>query len=146
MTRAAAGLRAAIEAAGHEVAGWEIAREDEATLRGAIERAMVADVVLVTGGTGVSPRDRTPDVITDICDRMIPGFGELFRGLSYEEIGSKALSSRACAGVRGSTLIFALPGSTAACRLGWEQLIRPEVLHLRSMQRGEGHESTNTEE
>jgi molybdenum cofactor biosynthesis protein B len=94
------------------------------------------DVILLTGGTGISPRDQTPEAIRPLLDREVPGFGELFRMLSYEEIGSAAMLSRAFAGCIGSVLIFCLPGSTAAVRLALEKLLIPELPHLVHHSRG----------
>jgi molybdenum cofactor biosynthesis protein B len=81
------------------------------------------DVVISTGGTGITGRDTTPDVMATLFTKAIPGFGELFRMLSYEEIGSSTIQSRAVGGLAGTTLLFALPGSGGACRLGWEQIL-----------------------
>ena len=83
--------------------------------------------VLVTGGTGVTRRDVTPDTLEALYDKLIPGFGELFRWLSYREIGSSTIQSRASAGVVRRTLVFALPGSTNACRLGIDEIILPQL-------------------
>jgi molybdenum cofactor biosynthesis protein B len=86
--------------------------------------------VIFTGGTGVAPRDITPDTIEPALDRVIPGFGELFRMLSYEDIGSAALLSRALAGLKDGKLIFVIPGSRGAVRLAMDKLIVPELGHL----------------
>ncbi|HEX5241713.1 MAG TPA: MogA/MoaB family molybdenum cofactor biosynthesis protein [Tepidisphaeraceae bacterium] len=88
------------------------------------------DAILTNGGTGVSRRDQTMDVIDGLLDRVLPGFGELFRMLSWEEIGSGAMLSRAEGGVARDKLLFALPGSTAAVELGMKKLILPELKHL----------------
>ena len=87
---------------------------------------------LITGGTGEAPRDVTPEAVRDVCPREMPGFGELFRMLSYAEIGPAAALSRALCALSGRTIVFALPGSTAACRLALERLIVPELPHLRA--------------
>lgn len=81
------------------------------------------DVVLLTGGTGVTGRDVTPEAVRDVIDKEIPGFGELFRMLSYESIGTSTIQSRALGGVAGSTYIFAMPGSTSACREAWAKIL-----------------------
>jgi molybdenum cofactor biosynthesis protein B len=86
--------------------------------------------VVLTGGTGISPRDVTPEAVTPLLERVLPGFGELFRALSYEEIGSAALLSRAVAGVARGRIVAALPGSRAAIRLAMEKLLLPELPHL----------------
>ncbi len=88
------------------------------------------DVIICNGGTGIAPRDTTYDVLEQILEKTLPGFGELFRSLSYQEIGSRAMASRAIAGIYHQKLIFSLPGSTKAVRLGMEKLILPELSHL----------------
>lgn len=96
-----------------------------------------ADAVLVTGGTGLSPRDRTPEAIAPLFDRRLPGFGELFRMLSFQEIGGAAMLSRAEAGTIGATAVFLLPGSPAAIELAMRRLIAPELAHLVGLLRQE---------
>jgi molybdenum cofactor biosynthesis protein B len=122
-----------LEAAGHPVRAREIAKDDPAAiaaaLRAALERDDVGAVVL-TGGTGVAPRDVTPESVEPLLDRIVPGFGELFRALSYQEIGSAALVSRALAGIAAGKVVFALPGSRGAVQLALEKLILPELGHL----------------
>jgi len=88
------------------------------------------DVIVCNGGTGISHRDNTYDVISQLLDKTLSGFGEIFRYLSYQEIGSRAIASRAVAGVYQGKIIFSLPGSTGAVKLGMEQLILPELTHL----------------
>lgn len=88
------------------------------------------DAVLITGGTGLSPRDRTPEAVTPLFDRRLPGFGELFRMLSFQEIGAAAMLSRAEAGAIGSMAVFLLPGSPAAVELAMRRLIAPELAHI----------------
>ncbi len=85
------------------------------------------DVIISTGGTGVTGRDVTPEAVEAICDRIIPGFGELFRWLSFAKIGTSTLQSRAFAGLANATFLFALPGSTSACRTGWEKIVSPQL-------------------
>ena len=85
------------------------------------------DGVLVTGGTGFTGRDSTPEALLPLLDKPMPGFGEMFRALSYEEIGTSTLQSRAFAGLANGTFVFCLPGSTSACRTAWERLIRPQL-------------------
>jgi molybdenum cofactor biosynthesis protein B len=87
-------------------------------------------VIIFNGGTGIAPRDNTYDAIALLLEKTLPGFGEIFRFLSYQEIGSRAIASRAVAGVYRGKLIFSLPGSTKAVRLGMEKLILPELQHL----------------
>ena len=120
-------LAARIAAAGHVLADRAIDRDDadaiEARLRGWIERPDV-DVVISTGGTGVTGRDVTPEAFARVLDKTIEGFGELFRMLSYAKIGTSTMQSRALGGVAGGTYLFALPGSTGAVRDGWDDILR----------------------
>ncbi len=117
--------------AGHELAGRMIVRDDPAAVREVIARQVTtADVVIATGGTGITSRDSTYEAIATLLDKRLDGFGELFRMLSYEEIGSAAMLSRACAGSIGTTAIFALPGSEHAVRLAMDKLILPEIGHV----------------
>lgn len=122
-----------LEAAGHRVAGRSIVKDDAVAIAAAAQEAIDApetSAVILTGGTGVSPRDVTPESIAPMLDREVPGFGELFRMLSYEEVGSSALLSRAVAGMAGDTVVCVLPGSRAAVQLGMEKLLLPELGHL----------------
>ncbi len=118
--------------AGLSVIASRLVLDERAALTQALESSLAAgaDLVVLTGGTGVSPRDRTPEVVRAVCDRELPGFGELFRRLSFEAIGPAAYLSRALCAVRGRQAVFALPGSPAACRLALERLILPEWPHL----------------
>jgi molybdenum cofactor biosynthesis protein B len=140
-------LRAALAGAGHIVSGPRIVREDPEALRRelqALVRTPNVDVVVITGGTGIAPRDRAYDVLSELYIRELPGFGELFRALSYAEIGSAALLSRASAGVVGDTLVFSVPGSRAAVELALEKLILPELGHLvGELRRGSEPESSS---
>ncbi|MEW6270469.1 MAG: molybdenum cofactor biosynthesis protein B [Thermodesulfobacteriota bacterium] len=119
--------------AGHVVSEREIVTDDRATIA-ALVRAGVAnraiDAVILTGGTGIAPRDVTYEAVRDLLDKPLDGFGELFRSLSYAEIGSAAMLSRAIGGVVGQTVVFALPGSTKAVELGIRKLIAPELGHI----------------
>ncbi len=94
------------------------------------EIAAEADVVILTGGTGIAPRDITPQAVEPLLDRMLPGFGEAFRRISYDEVGTRGLLSRAFAGIRLSTVVFALPGSKNACRTAVADLIVPMLPHV----------------
>jgi molybdenum cofactor biosynthesis protein B len=134
------------EEAGLAVVGEALLREDEAALRAhvaALAAAGGADALLVTGGTGLGPRDRAPEAIGALFERRLPGFGELFRMLSFQEIGAAAMLSRAEAGVVGGMLVFLMPGSPAAVRLAMQRLIIPELAHaigqLRRPEGGHGH-------
>jgi molybdenum cofactor biosynthesis protein B len=120
-------------AAGHHVAGRTIVRDDAAAVRDAIERQLASldvDVVISTGGTGITSRDTTFEAIDRLLEKRLDGFGELFRMLSYEQIGAAAMMSRATAGLAAGHIVIALPGSEAAVRLAMEKLIVPELGHL----------------
>ncbi len=122
-----------LEDAGHRVVSRVIVRDDAQEIRAAASKALedeACDALLLTGGTGVAPRDVTPEAIRPLLERELPGFGELFRQLSYQEIGAAALLSRALAGVCGEKLLFALPGSKGAIRTALEKLVLPELGHL----------------
>jgi molybdenum cofactor biosynthesis protein B len=115
-----------LQAAGHRLAAKQIVPDDTDRIRGAIsdwlEDPEIA-VVLTTGGTGVTGRDGTPEAVAPLFDKEIEGFGELFRMLSYEEIGTSSLQSRCLAGVASGTYVFCLPGSKNACATGWDRII-----------------------
>jgi molybdenum cofactor biosynthesis protein B len=118
--------------AGFEVVSHGIAREDEAAIRAAvITRAAggEVDALVLTGGTGIAPRDRTVEVLAPLFEKTIDGFGEAFRRLSWDQIGANAILSRAAAGVINGRVVIALPGSLKAVRLGVEQLIAPTLAH-----------------
>jgi len=126
-------LCALLEGAGHAVAARELVKDDARAIGAALDAALArADcaAVLLTGGTGVAPRDVTPEAVGPRLERELPGFGELFRALSFAEIGAAALLSRAFAGIARGKPVFALPGSRAAIRLALERLILPELGHL----------------
>jgi molybdenum cofactor biosynthesis protein B len=113
-------------AAGHEVCARTIVRDDRRLIAAQL-RAWIADdgidVVLSTGGTGLTGRDVTPEAFADVWEKPIPGFGELFRWQSYQKIGTSTIQSRACAGVAGGTYLFAVPGSTGACKDAWDGIL-----------------------
>jgi molybdenum cofactor biosynthesis protein B len=115
-----------LTAAGHHLAARALVVDDAdqiaGQLRAWIENPAV-DVVISTGGTGVTGRDVTPEALERVAEKLIPGFGELFRMISYQKIGSSALQSRATAGVAKGTYLFALPGSPGACRDGWDEIL-----------------------
>ncbi len=125
-------LRDQAAAAGHAVAGYRIVKDEPAEIRAALDEAARAgaDAVVVNGGTGIAARDRTFEAVAGLIEKRIDGFGELFRMLSYAEIGSAAMLSRAVAGVWDGRAVFSVPGSPAAVRLAWEKLIAPEVGHV----------------
>lgn len=120
------------ERAGHRVAHRALVRDEAAQVQGALRDALRAgaDAVVLTGGTGIARRDITVEAIAPRFAKPIPGFGELFRQLSFQEMGSAAMASRAEAGVIAGALVFLLPGSPDACRLAMERLILPELPHL----------------
>jgi molybdenum cofactor biosynthesis protein B len=122
-----------LQSAGHAVAGRTITRDDPELVRGLIERQLATSdvqVIITTGGTGISSRDSTYEVVSRLLQKKLDGFGELFRMLSYNEIGSAAIMSRACAGLVSGRIIVSLPGSEAAVRLAMEKLLIPELGHL----------------
>ena len=120
----------ALEVAGHRLAARELCKDDIYTSR-AVVSAWIADpgidVVISTGGTGLTRRDSTPEALRPLFDQVIEGFGELFRHLSFDEIGSSTVQSRALAGLANQTLVFCLPGSTGACRTGWERILKEQL-------------------
>lgn len=112
--------------AGHACVEKAIVRDDVYAIRAAVSRWIAdpeVDAVLSTGGTGITGRDGTPEAVTPLLDKVIDGFGEMFRALSYDEIGTSTLQSRALAGVANATFVFVLPGSSGACRLAWDKLV-----------------------
>ena len=116
--------------AGHKLVEKRIVKDNRYVVR-AVVAQWIADEnihgVLVTGGTGFTGRDSTPEAIAPLLDKTMPGFGEMFRVLSYEEIGTATLQSRAFAGLANDTFVFGMPGSTSACRTAWEKLIRAQL-------------------
>jgi molybdenum cofactor biosynthesis protein B len=138
-------LRELATAAGFTIVDASLLREEPEALRTHVEGLVAegtVDAVLVTGGTGLGPRDRTPEAVGPLFERRLEGFGELFRALSFAEIGSAAMLSRADAGVVGDALVFLLPGSPAAVRLAMERLIVPELAHaIGQMRRPVGGET-----
>jgi len=120
-------------AGGHPVVSREIVPDDPERIAGALRAQLAREgvrAVILTGGTGVAPRDVTPEAVEPLLDRIIPGFGELFRALSYADVGSAALLSRALAGLASGRVVFALPGSRGAVTLAMEKLVLPEIGHL----------------
>ena len=119
-----------LRGAGHELAEKAIVRDDVYAIR-AIVSKWIADagveIVITTGGTGLTGRDGTPEAVAPLLDKKIEGFGELFRTISYEEIGASSLQSRCVAGVANATYVFCLPGSANACATGWDKLIATQL-------------------
>lgn len=126
-------IRSLLEEAGHTVAGHDIEQDDPARIVSRL-RERLADpatqVIISTGGTGISPRDGTFEAVTGLFEKRLDGFGELFRMVSFEEIGAAAMLSRATAGTVGRKVIFALPGSEKAVRLAMTRLVIPELGHI----------------
>jgi molybdopterin adenylyltransferase len=121
----------ALTAAGHIVTGRKILKDDPGPVAEAVRKATVtADVIITTGGTGITSRDSTYEALSGLLEKRLDGFGELFRMLSYEEIGAAAMLSRACAGTIRKTAVFSLPGSEKAVRLAMAKLIVPELGHV----------------
>lgn len=127
-------MKEMLTAAGHEIVQYAIVKDDAESIKMEVLKGCEhpeIDVVLTNGGTGIAKRDVTIETVQSIFDKEIPGFGEIFRMLSYQEdIGSAALLSRAAAGVVNDTAIFSTPGSTGAVRLAMEKLILPEIGHV----------------
>lgn len=123
-------LVALITAAGHEVAARDLVRDNIYALRARVS-AWIFDenieVIITTGGTGFTGRDSTPEALTPLFDKEIHGFGELFRQLSYADIGTSTIQSRAFGGIANATVVFSLPGSTGAVKLGWEKIIKAQL-------------------
>jgi molybdopterin adenylyltransferase len=119
-----------LRTAGHRLAEKAIVRDDVYAIRAIVSRWIAdesVEVVLTTGGTGITGRDGTPEAIAPLLDKCIDGFGELFRTISYDEIGPSSLQSRCLAGVANGTFVFCLPGSSNACATGWDKLIATQL-------------------
>lgn len=123
-------LQKLTEEAGHHIFDRRLIKDDVYQMRASISEWIAneqAQVIVTTGGTGFAGRDSTPEAVRPLLDKHIEGFGELFRQLSLDDIGTSTIQSRAFAGLANRTLIFALPGSTGACELGFSQIIRPQI-------------------
>jgi molybdenum cofactor biosynthesis protein B len=122
-----------MQKSGHEIVHREIVKDDAPQIKKTLEKLLAdagVDAVVTTGGTGISARDTTYEVVVRMLDKKLDGFGELFRMLSYEEVGAAAILSRAIAGAAGSKFVACLPGSTNAVRLAMEKLLVPEIPHV----------------
>jgi len=122
-----------LRAAGHVLVGRAIVKDNPAQVRDVIERQLASpdvQIIITTGGTGISSRDGTYEVVSALLQKRLDGFGELFRVLSYDQIGSSAMMSRACAGLVAGKIVASLPGSEAAVRLAMDKLLLPELGHL----------------
>ena len=123
-------LVGALAQEGHRLVERALLPDDRYQLRAIVSRWIAdggVDGILVTGGTGFTGRDSTPEALLPLLDKEMPGFGELFRAISFDEIGTSSLQSRAFAGLANSTFVFCLPGSTSACTTGWEKIIRAQL-------------------
>jgi molybdenum cofactor biosynthesis protein B len=124
-------IRTMLEAAGHRMDYYEIVRDDREKISAALVNNLEnLDAIIVNGGTGITARDNTTEVVKSLLDKELEGFGELFRMLSFNEIGAAAMMSRAIAGVRHGKFIAAIPGSTDACGLAMEKLLLPQLGHI----------------
>ena len=126
-------IAALLTAAGHSVAGRAIVKDEASLVREAVRRQLASvevQAIIATGGTGITSRDSTYEAISALLEKRLDGFGELFRMLSFEQIGAAAMMSRACAGLAAGHIIVSLPGSEAAVRLAMERLLIPELGHL----------------
>lgn len=123
-------LQDLLQEAGHQLHQRELVKDDIYQIRAVISHWIVdaqAQVILITGGTGFAGRDSTVEAVTPLFDKTVVGFGELFRQVSYEEIGTSTIQSRATAGLANRTLIFCLPGSTGACTTAWQRIIKDQL-------------------
>lgn len=128
--KSGAWLARALQDEGHALAARQIVPDDKYMIRAQLS-AWIADPevdgVLITGGTGITGRDVTPEAVEPLLDKTLDGFGELFRQLSFADIGASTIQSRALGGVANGTLVFCLPGSSGAVRLAWEQILQPQL-------------------
>lgn len=128
----AAYLREQLAASNHRLADYRLIKDEPAQIAGVLDELVAGEarLILFNGGTGISPRDTTFDALSAKLEKVLPGFGELFRMLSYEQVGAAAMLSRAVAGVYRGRIVISTPGSPAAVQLAWEKLIAPEIQHL----------------
>jgi molybdopterin adenylyltransferase len=132
-------IRALLEEAGHRVAGYTILPDEPGRIRAHLEELLALpglDAVIVNGGTGLAPRDTTFEAIGALLEKRLDGFGELFRMLSYQQVGAAAMLSRAAAGVAGGKVVVSLPGAPAAVELAMQKLLLPELGHMVHLLRG----------
>lgn len=128
-----------LKEAGHRVGEYAIIQDEPSQIQQQMQRLsqrLDIDTLIFNGGTGIAPRDTTYDALESLLEKILPGFGEIFRWLSYQEIGSRAIASRAVAGIYRQKLVFSVPGSTGAVKLAMQQLILPELVHLITQLRG----------
>ena len=137
--RSGGAIKTLLQDNGHTVAGYEIVKDEPDDIRALLGDALAresVDAVILNGGTGIAPRDGTYEVVSDVLEKRIDGFGELFRFLSYDEIGSAAMLSRAIAGTVGSRVLVSVPGSTGAVKLAMTGLLLPQLGHMIAQARG----------
>ncbi|MFQ5667299.1 MAG: molybdenum cofactor biosynthesis protein B [Candidatus Binatia bacterium] len=128
-----------LRAEGHRIEHYQVLKDEPALIVAAVRAVpAAAEVIIINGGTGLARRDTTYEAVARLLEKDIPGFGELFRSLSYEQIGAAAMLSRATAGVMGKRVVFSLPGATAAVELAMTKLILPELGHVVGLVRGDG--------
>jgi molybdenum cofactor biosynthesis protein B len=125
-------LREQLESDGNNVIAYQIIKDEPDQVADVLDKMAASDaqIILFNGGTGIAPRDTTFDVLNRKLEKILPGFGELFRMFSYDQVGAAAMLSRATAGVYRGKVVISTPGSNAAVRLAWEKLIGPELEHL----------------
>lgn len=119
-----------LQSAGHQLADRSLMKDDIYQVRAVISQWIASpnvEAILITGGTGFSGRDTTPEAVTPLFDKQIEGYGELFRHISHRDIGTSTIQSRAVAGLANNTVIFCMPGSTNACRTAWDEIIKPQL-------------------
>ena len=132
-------IKKLLAAEGHQTAGYRIVKDEPAQIQALLIEALEkndVDAVIVNGGTGIAPRDGTYEVVSRLLEKKLDGFGEIFRYLSYVDIGSAAIMSRAAAGTAGGKILISLPGSSGAVKLAMEKLILPEIRHMVSQLQG----------
>ena len=137
--RSGAAIKGMLEEAGHAVAGYEIVKDEGEDIRALLETALATDgvdVVLLNGGTGIAPRDGTYEIVSGVIEKRIDGFGELFRYLSYQEIGAAGMLSRAVAGAVGRRIVVSMPGSRGAVETAMKRLLLPQLGHMVAQARG----------
>ncbi len=132
-------IQTLLAAEGHQAAGYRIVKDEPAQIQSLLIEALKdadTDAVIVNGGTGIAPRDGTYEIVSQLLEKKLEGFGEIFRYLSYLDIGSAAMMSRAAAGTAAGKILISLPGSSGAVRLAMEKLILPEIRHMVSQLQG----------
>lgn len=132
-------IKELLTGAGHRIVGYRIVKDEPKEIDGLLREALAAkdlEAIILNGGTGIAPRDGTYEVVNRLLQKRLDGFGEIFRFLSYQDIGSAAIMSRACAGIAADKVMVSLPGSKGAVRLAMERLVLPELGHMVAQLRG----------